>query len=121
MLLHKLSDKVVFNTLSGIKVGYLEITSYQGETFRLGNPKDNLKAKLIIKKPNFSFNLIRGGSIGFAESYMRGEFETDNLSDLIEITARNIKIIYKFFSSDVLGYSSNMRDPSGFLSNLIKE
>ena len=27
---------------------------------------------------------------------MRGEFETDNLSDLIEITARNIKIIYKF-------------------------
>ena len=96
MLLHKLSDKVVFNTLSGIKVGYLEITSYQGETFRLGNPKDNLKAKLIIKKPNFSFNLIRGGSIGFAESYMRGEFETDNLSDLIEITARNIKIIYKF-------------------------
>ena len=96
MLLHKLSDKVVFNTLSGIKVGYLEITSYQRETFRLGNPKDDLKAKLIIKKPNFSFNLIRGGSIGFAESYMRGEFETDNLSDLIEITARNIKIIYKF-------------------------
>ena len=96
MLLHKLSDKVVFNTLSGIKVGYLEIISYQGETFKLGNPKDNLKAKLIIKKPNFSFNLIRGGSIGFAESYMRGEFETDNLSDLIEITARNIKIIYKF-------------------------
>ena len=96
MLLYKLSDKVVFNTLSGIKVGYLEITSYQGEIFRLGNPKDNLKAKLIIKKPNFSFNLIRGGSIGFAESYMRGEFETDNLSDLIETTARNIKIIYKF-------------------------
>ena len=96
MLLHKLSDKVVFNTLSGIKVGYLEITSYQGETFRLGNPKDNLKAKLIIKKPNFSFNLIRGGSIGFAESYMKDEFETDNLSNLIEITARNIKIIYKF-------------------------
>ena len=27
---------------------------------------------------------------------MRGEFETDNLSNLIEITARNIKIIYKF-------------------------
>ena len=34
--------------------------------------------------------------MGFAESYMRDEFETDNLSNLIEITARNIKIIYKF-------------------------
>jgi len=31
------------------------------------------------------------------------------------------QVIYKFFSSDVLGYSSNMRDPLGFLSDLIKE
>ncbi|MCQ9201548.1 MAG: hypothetical protein JJ834_002780 [Prochlorococcus marinus XMU1425] len=31
------------------------------------------------------------------------------------------QVVYKFFSSDVLGYSSNMRDPLGFLSNLIKE
>ena len=30
-------------------------------------------------------------------------------------------VIYKFFSSDVLGYSSNMRDPLGFLPDLIKE
>jgi len=27
---------------------------------------------------------------------MRGEFETNNLSNLIELTARNIKVIYKF-------------------------
>ena len=96
MSLNRLSDKLVFNILAGINVGYLEITNYQGEVFKFGNPQDNLKAKLKIKKPNFSFNLIKGGSIGFAESYMRGEFETDNLSNLIEITARNIKIIYKF-------------------------
>ena len=31
------------------------------------------------------------------------------------------QLIYKFFSSDILGYSSNMRDPLGFLSDLIKE
>jgi len=31
------------------------------------------------------------------------------------------KVIYKFFSSDVLGYSSNMRDPLRFLSDLIKK
>ena len=31
------------------------------------------------------------------------------------------QVIYKFFSNDVLGYSSNMRDPLGFLSNLIGE
>ena len=31
------------------------------------------------------------------------------------------QVIYKYFSSDVLGYSSNMRDPLGFLFDLIKE
>ena len=31
------------------------------------------------------------------------------------------QVIYKFFSKDVLGYSSNMRDPLGFLSDLIKK
>ena len=31
------------------------------------------------------------------------------------------QVVYKFFSSDVLGYSSNMRDPLGFLSDLIKK
>ncbi len=96
MALNKFSDKIVFSILNKINVGYLEITNYQGKVFRFGNPQDDLKAQLKIKNPNFSFNLIKSGSIGFAESYMRGEFETDNLSNLIEITARNIKIIYKF-------------------------
>ena len=31
------------------------------------------------------------------------------------------QLIYSFFSRDVLGYSSNMRDPLGFLSDLIKQ
>jgi len=30
------------------------------------------------------------------------------------------QVIYKFFSNDVLGYSSNMRDPLEFLTDLIK-
>tara|TARA_B100001175_G_scaffold296106_1_gene284761 strand:- start:302 stop:1480 length:1179 start_codon:yes stop_codon:yes gene_type:complete len=96
MIVYKTTDKLVFNFLSKINYGYLEISTVDGELLKFGNSDDTLKANLIIKKPNFTYNLIRGGSIGFAESYMRGEFETDNLSDLIELTARNIKIIYKF-------------------------
>ena len=96
MIIYSASDKLVFNILNRINFGYLEITSFDGHTLKFGNPEDNLKANLIIKKPNFTYNLIRGGSIGFAECYMRGEFETNNLSNLIELTARNIKVIYKF-------------------------
>lgn len=96
MGLYNFSDQIVFRILRDIEHGYLEITKYNGELLKFGNPNSPLKSVLKIKKPNFTFNLIKGGSVGFAESYMRDEFETDNLSNLIEITARNIKIIYKF-------------------------
>ena len=96
MGLYNFSDQIVFKILRDIEHGYLEITKYDGELLKFGNPNSPLKSVLKIKKPNFTFNLIKGGSVGFAESFMRDEFETDNLSNLIEITARNIKIIYKF-------------------------
>ena len=96
MGLYNFSDQIVFKILRDVEYGYLEITKYNGELLKFGNPNSSLKSVLKIKKPNFTFNLIKGGSVGFAESYMRDEFETDNLSNLIEITARNIKIIYKF-------------------------
>ena len=96
MLLNKTADKLVFKFLNKISYGQLELITFDGKLLLFGNSDEKLKAKIIIKKPNFNYNLIRGGSIGFAESYMRGEFETDNLSNLIELTARNIQVIYKF-------------------------
>ena len=96
MNLNIFSDKIVFTTLEKIEFGYLELTNHNGELYNFGNPKNSLKADIKIKNPNFTFNLIKGGSVGFAESYMRNDFETDDLSNLIEVTARNIKQIYKF-------------------------
>ena len=96
MFLDKTADKLVFKFLKNINYGYLELTTIDGKILKFGNQDDNLKANIIIKKSNFNFNLIKGGSVGFAESYMRGEFETNNLSNLIELTARNIEVIYKF-------------------------
>ena len=103
MILNNIADKLVYKFLSKINYGYLELTTLDGEIFKFGNPNDKLQANILIKKPSFNYNLIRGGSIGFAESYMRGEFETNNLSNLIELTARNIEIIHKF--SGLLDFS----------------
>ena len=71
MNLNNVSDKIVFKTLKDLKFGYLEITNVYGEILKFGNPQDTLKATLKIKKGDFTFNLIKGGSIGFAESYLR--------------------------------------------------
>ena len=43
---------------------------------------------------------------------MRGDIETDNLTDLIEIAAKNINTVYKF--SGVLDF-----EPVNFVKNLI--
>ena len=62
MNLFKISDKAVFNILKNIEFGYLEVINHNGELFKFGNPNNQLKANLKIKNPNFTFNLIKGGS-----------------------------------------------------------
>jgi len=96
MLIYSVADKIVFSILKRINIGFLEITTISGQVLKFGNPNDKLKASLKIKNSALNYNLIKGGSIGLAESYMRDEFETKNLSDLIELTARNINIVHKF-------------------------
>ena len=96
MIIDRISDKIVFNALKNIKYGFLEITNFDGEVLKFGDINEELKVRIIIKHPSLNYNLIRNGSIGLAESYMQGYFETENLSDLIELTAKNIKLIYKF-------------------------
>jgi cyclopropane-fatty-acyl-phospholipid synthase len=96
MLVYKISDAIVFNALRNIKHGYLEIIKINGQILKFGDPNDNLKVSLQIKDESLTYNLIKSGSVGLGESYMKDFFTTNNLSDLIELTAKNIKIIYKF-------------------------
>jgi cyclopropane-fatty-acyl-phospholipid synthase len=96
MLIYKISDLIVFNVLKNIKHGFLEIKKVDGEVLKFGNPDENLKVFLEIKDKSLNYNLIKSGSVGLGESYMKDLFTTNNLSDLIELTAKNIKIIHKF-------------------------
>ena len=96
MILYTIADKIIFNILKKINVGYLEITLPSGELLKFGNYDGKLKADLKIKSSAFNYNLIKGGSVGLAECYMKNEFETSNLSNLIELAARNITIVHKF-------------------------
>ena len=110
MILNQLSDNFVFKTLKYIQYGHLKLTNFNGDVYYFGNEKEDLKAEIVIKKPDFTLSLIINGSIGLAESYMKDEFETKNLSNLIELTAKNIDIIYKFsgiFDLPAINYVKN--------------
>ena len=117
MIFNKISNNFVFKTLKHIKHGHLKLTNFNNDVFYFGDEKENLKAEIKINQPGFFLNVIKNGSIGLAESYMKGEFETNNLSNLIELTARNIDIIYKF--SGILDLSAINYLRSKFIKNTI--
>ena len=99
MNLNKLSDKIVFNSLKFIKHGNLKITNHDGKKYTFGNGNERLNADLKINKPGLTFKIIKNGSVGLAEAYMDNYFETNNLTNLIELAAKNIKIVHKFSGS----------------------
>ena len=99
MNLNKLSDKIVFNSLKFIKHGNLKITNHDGKEYTFGNGNEKLNADLKINRPGLTFKIIKNGSVGLAEAYMDNYFETNNLTNLIELAAKNIKIVHKFSGS----------------------
>ena len=99
MNLNKLSDKIVFNSLKFIKHGNLKITNHDGKEYTFGKGNEKLNANLKINKPGLTFKIIKNGSVGLAEAYMDNYFETNNLTNLIELAAKNIKIVHKFSGS----------------------
>ena len=115
MNLNIISDKIVFKSLKFIKYGNLKLTNYNGKQYNFGNPEEKLKVNVTINKPGLTYNIIKSGSIGMAEAYMRGDFETDNLTNLIELTAKNIKLVYKF--SGLLDFSLINNIKSLFIKN----
>ena len=96
MNLNKISDELVFQSLKFIKHGNIELINHDNKSYNFGDPGEKLKVTIKINKPGTTYQIIKSGSVGLAEAYMRGDFETDNLTNLIELTAKNIKLMYKF-------------------------
>ena len=90
------ANQFVFYHLRKIRYGYLQIIDTNDREYFFGNKNSNLKAKIKINYPGFFIKLLKKGSSGLGESYINNEFETDDLSSLIELSARNINVTHKF-------------------------
>ena len=99
---------------------------------------DKIDILKFLKFSGNSFKQVFGD--GYLRPFELATFRLNNMNEIIQNWSDYIlneeylpqrgasfllndknQVIYNFFSSDVLGYSSNMRDPLGFLSDLIKE
>ena len=95
----KVSEKIVLNKLKNIENGNLKLVNYDGKVFHFGNLESKLSADIKITNPAFYFNIISGGSSALGESHMNKDIYTSNLTDLIELSAKNINLIYSFSGS----------------------
>jgi len=95
----KFSEKIILNKLKNIKDGNLKLVNYDGKVFHFGNLESKLSADIKIINPAFYLNIISGGSSALGEAHMNKDFYTSNLTDLIEISAKNINLIYSFSGS----------------------
>lgn len=78
--------------LKGIKkfsYGSIQIEFSDGYIENIKAKKPGPKAMLKINKPNAAKEIIQGGSVAFAESYINKDISTDNLTNLIHYCAMN--------------------------------
>ena len=99
MSLANFAEKFVINKLKSIQKGNLKLINYDGKVYHFGDLESPLNADIKVNNHKFYFNIVLGGSSALGESHMNKDFYTTNLTNLIELTARNINIIYSFSGS----------------------
>ena len=99
MSLSKISEKFIINKLKLIKNGNLKLINYDGKVYHFGDLESSLSSDIKINNSKFYVNIILGGSSALGEAHINKDIYSSNLTNLIELTARNINLIYKFSGS----------------------
>ncbi|AXX84859.1 SAM-dependent methyltransferase [Aliarcobacter skirrowii] len=89
----KLWNKFADNFFSKIKIGTLEVVFKDKTTKLYGEKKLEDKITLEINSNRFFIKTVLYGDIGFAESFIDRDFETSNLTKLIELALLNSKYL----------------------------
>ncbi len=98
-----ISAQTILGILSQLRSGHLTITLPNGEVNTFGNTADALHADIQVLDWSFFKQLLSHGDIGFAESYIRGEWNTSNLKAILELAIRNRTILEKAIYGSWLG------------------
>ena len=81
---NRISENFIKKKLALIKNGSLNLTNYDGFNKIYGEINSDIKADIKVNSSEFYFNILKGGSTGLAECYVRNEFTTTDLTSLIE-------------------------------------
>ncbi len=80
-------------------IGRLELTLPSGTAGNIGTPDGTVEAQMVLKSYAVLWKLARRGALGFAEAYMDGDIDTDDLRALFELYLVNEPAITRSFPS----------------------
>src|SRR3569623_803727 len=72
-----------------LRRGQLDITLPDGRVLRCGGTEDGPSAAMTIHNYKFGWRFLRSGDIGIAESYLRREWDTPNLTQFLYVFCVN--------------------------------
>lgn len=84
-------EKVILDLLYKMPLGTLNLTLPSGHRISFGNGQDNLTANVEVKSSNFFKRCVLYGDIGFGESYVDGDWDTDSITNVIKWFLLNIE------------------------------
>lgn len=84
-----------FRALLGIETGSLDMTLPDGRTVRFSGVTPGPHARFTIRSYAF-LKRLAAGDVGFADGYLAGEWDTDDLVALLGLIARNQLLIDRF-------------------------
>ena len=76
-----------------IRYGTLDITLPDGRCLKFGGVEPGPSAAMTVYDYAFAMRLVNGGDIGFAESYLRGEWDTPDLTQFLYLFCVNQDLI----------------------------
>lgn len=92
--LHTWCKKVLFTIFADLRFGKLSVYN-RGKLYEFGEPRESsaIAAAVAIHDPRFYPDVLFKGSLGAAESYMKGYWSTDSLTDVVRLFAANADLL----------------------------
>ena len=121
----KLARAVILGSLRGVREGCLRIQTSGGAPHRFGGRLDGPSAALTVHDPRFFRRMLLDGEIGAGEAYIRGEWSTDSLVDVIRLGILNrrflrpmVPLLWPAAAAAWVAHRARANTPSGSRENI---
>ena len=84
-------QRIVLNLLSGMTEGHMRLTLPNGDVREIGDANSDYKAAIRVVNDAFFRKCVLYGDVGFGEAYVDGDWETDNVTAVIQWFLLNVE------------------------------